>query len=177
MIDGLAGPWSTLRDSALSERRGHDLLRAAGAGPDHDLVFVDRVIVTLVVLRFQLPHQALAELYRTSHLTIGRAVREIRRLLASRGFAVPDRFGVRLRTLEDVFAFAEAEGVTLRIDGTEVQARRPVRRRREHADREQPPHACNPRERQQAPHAHPSPPAPPQPWRIWRPPCAARRTR
>ncbi|MFJ9952329.1 transposase family protein [Kitasatospora sp. NPDC091207] len=32
---------------------------------------------------------------------------------------------MRLRTLEDVFAFAEAEGVTLRIDGTEGQVRRP----------------------------------------------------
>ncbi|WP_416956261.1 hypothetical protein [Streptomyces sp. Agncl-13] len=41
-------------------------------------------------------------------------------LLANRGFAVPERPGVRLRTLEDVFAYAEAEGVSLRIDGTEV---------------------------------------------------------
>ncbi len=44
---------------------------------------------------------------------------------AARGFAVPAREGVRLRTLEDVFAYAAAEGVTLRIDGTEVQVRRP----------------------------------------------------
>lgn len=36
--------------------------------------------------------------------------REIRPLLAARGFAVPDRPGVRLRTLADVFAHAEAEG-------------------------------------------------------------------
>ena len=88
-------------------------------------MFVDRVIATLVVLRFQLPYQALAELHQTSRFTIGRAVREIRGLLAARGFAVPDGSGVRLRTLDDVFAFAEAKGVTLRIDGTEVQVRRP----------------------------------------------------
>ena len=31
----------------------------------------------------------------------------------------------RLETLADVFAYAAAEGVTLRIDGTEVQVRRP----------------------------------------------------
>ncbi|MFK0113935.1 transposase family protein [Streptomyces sp. NPDC091217] len=49
----------------------------------------------------------------------------MRPLLAARGFAVPDRPGVRLRTLADVFAHAEAEGVTLRLDGTEVQVRRP----------------------------------------------------
>jgi hypothetical protein len=38
---------------------------------------------------------------------------------------VPDRPGIRLETLADVFADAAAEGVTLRIDGTEVQVRRP----------------------------------------------------
>jgi hypothetical protein len=48
----------------------------------------------------------------------------MRPLLAARGFAVPDRPGLRLRTLADVFAYAEAEGVILRIDGTETQVRR-----------------------------------------------------
>jgi hypothetical protein len=124
LVEELADPWLALREGALRERRGRDQVRAAGAGPNHGLVFVDRVVVTLVVLRFQLPHQALAELYDTSRFTIGRAVAEIRGLLAARGFAVPDRPGLRLRTLEDVFAYAEAEGFTLRLDGTEVQVRR-----------------------------------------------------
>ncbi|MER5940402.1 transposase family protein [Streptomyces sp. NPDC001928] len=66
---------------------------AAGAGPKYGLVFVDRLLVTLV--------------------------------LADRGFAVPDHPGLQLRTLEDVFAYAEAESVTLRIDGMETQLRRP----------------------------------------------------
>ncbi|GGJ42063.1 hypothetical protein GCM10010121_061450 [Streptomyces brasiliensis] len=48
-----------------------------------------------------------------------------RRQLTARGFAVPDRPGPRLRTLEDLFAYADAEGVELRLDGTEVQVRRP----------------------------------------------------
>jgi hypothetical protein len=46
-------------NSRLRERRGHERLRAEG-GPDHQLVFTGRVIATLVVLRFQLPHAALA---------------------------------------------------------------------------------------------------------------------
>ncbi|MHA6757030.1 transposase [Streptacidiphilus sp. PAMC 29251] len=100
-------------------------MRAAGAGPDHDLVFVDRIIVTLVALRFQLPHAALAELYRVDRSTVTRAIREIRPLLAARGFAVKDHPELRLRTLADVFAYAAAEGVELRFDGTEVQVRRP----------------------------------------------------
>jgi hypothetical protein len=49
----------------------------------------------------------------------------VRPLLAERGCAVPDRPGVRLKTLAGVFAYAEAEGITLRIDGTEVPVRRP----------------------------------------------------
>jgi hypothetical protein len=57
--------------------------------------------------------------------TVTEAIGEIRPLLADRGFAVPDRPGLRLRTLADVFAYADAEGVKLRIDGTETQVRRP----------------------------------------------------
>lgn len=107
------------------DRRGHDRLRAAGAGPNHQLVFTDRVIATLVVLRLQLPHAALAVLYGVDRSTITRAVHEIRPLLAARGFAVPGHPGLRLRTLEDVFAYAAAEGIELRLDGTEVRVRRP----------------------------------------------------
>ncbi|MBU3871039.1 transposase [Streptomyces sp. 4503] len=88
-------------------------------------MFTDRVLVTLVHLRHRLPHAALAELYGLERSTIARAIGEIRPLLAERGFAVPDRPGVRLRTLADVFAYAAAENVTLRIDGTEAQVRRP----------------------------------------------------
>ncbi len=101
------------------------LQRATGAGPNHHLVFADRLLVTLVVLRFQLPHQVLAVMFGVDRSTVTRAVHEVRPLLAQRGFAVPDRPGIRLKTLADVFAYAAAEGVTLRIDGTEVQVRRP----------------------------------------------------
>lgn len=121
LVAELAEPWQARRESELGERRGHGRLRAAGAGPDHQLVFVDRVLVTLVALRWALSHRVLPVLFATSASTIGRAVGEIRPLLAARGFAVPDRPAVRLRTLADVFAYAKAEGVTLRIDGTEVQ--------------------------------------------------------
>jgi hypothetical protein len=38
---------------------------------------------------------------------------------------LPGEPGIRLRTLADVFAYASARGVTLRIDGTEVPVRRP----------------------------------------------------
>jgi len=125
LIEELAGPWTAAGEDRLLARRGHARLRAPGAGPDHGLPFTDRVIVTLVYLRFQLPHAALATFYGVDRSTITRAVGEVRPLLAARGFAVPGEPGVRLRTLADVFAYASARGVTLRLDGTEVQVRRP----------------------------------------------------
>jgi hypothetical protein len=125
LIEELAGPCQARRESALHERRGGQRRRAAGAGRKHELTFSDRLLVTLVHLRTQLPHAALAELYRVGRSTVTEAIGEIRPLLAERGFAIPDRPGLRLRTLADVFAYAEAEGVTLRIDGTETQVRRP----------------------------------------------------
>jgi hypothetical protein len=126
LIEELAGPWLAGQEPGLRVRRGgRDRRRAQGAGPGHELVFTDRVIATLVILRFQLPHAALALFYAVDRSTITRAVHEIRPLLAARGFAVPSQPGLRLHTLADVFAYAAAEGVELRIDGTEVQVRRP----------------------------------------------------
>lgn len=125
LIAELADPWAAQQESRLRRRRGHARLRAEGAGPGRELPFADRVIATLVVLRFQLPHAALALFYGVDRSTITRAVGEVRPLLAARGFAVPGEPGLRLRTLADVFAYAASQGVHLRIDGTEVQVRRP----------------------------------------------------
>ena len=55
LVAELAGTWMASEESRLRERRGHERLRAPGAGPDHGLVFVDRVIVTLVALRIREP--------------------------------------------------------------------------------------------------------------------------
>ncbi|MEU9158655.1 transposase family protein [Streptomyces sp. NPDC048417] len=125
LIEELAPRWEARCESGRHERRGGARQREIGAGPKYGLVFIDRVLVTLVHLRTGLTHAALGVIYEVGSSTIGRAISEVRPLLAARGFAVPDRPGVRLRTLEDVFAYAEAEQVTLRIDGMETQVRRP----------------------------------------------------
>ncbi|MBM9506640.1 helix-turn-helix domain-containing protein [Actinacidiphila acididurans] len=104
-------------ESERHDRRQGSRRREAGAGPKYELVFTDRLLATLVHLRTGLTYEALGVIYQVGKSTIGRAVAEVRPLLAARGFAVPQRPGLRLRTLEDVFAYAEAEGVTLRIDG------------------------------------------------------------
>lgn len=125
----LAGPWAAAHEGALHRRRGRQRRRAAGAGPKPRLALADRVLVTLVVLRTQLPHAALALLVGVDRATVTRAVGEVRPLLAARGFAVPGAPEVRLRTLADVFAYAAANAVELRIDGTETQVRRPKAKR------------------------------------------------
>lgn len=111
--------------SRLREARGGERRRAAGAGRKPKLVFCDRLLLTLVHLRHQLPHEVLAELYDVDRSTVSTAIRQVCPLLAARGFAVPHRPGMRLRTLEDLFAYAEAEGIEPRLDGAETQVRRP----------------------------------------------------
>ncbi|MEW1914512.1 transposase family protein [Kitasatospora sp. NPDC085895] len=126
LIAELASPWQAVVEGRRHAIRGGVRRRAAGAGAKHRLVFTDRVIATLIHLRHDLPHAVLGLLFGVDRSTITRAVAEIRGLLARRGFAVPDRPGIRLRTLADVFACAQAESVVLRLDATEVQVRRPA---------------------------------------------------
>jgi hypothetical protein len=47
LIGELAAAWTASEEGRLQDRRGRDRLRAAGAGPNHDLVFTDRVIAAL----------------------------------------------------------------------------------------------------------------------------------
>jgi hypothetical protein len=62
-------------------------------------------------------------IYGVDRSTISGAIRQIRPLLANCGFATPS--GQRLRTLADLLAYAAVEGLTIRLDGTETQVRRP----------------------------------------------------
>ncbi|MEU9356570.1 transposase family protein [Streptomyces sp. NPDC048301] len=125
----LATRWEARCVSGRRDRRGGVRQRDAAAGSQYELVFFDRLLATLVYLRTGLAHAALGVIYEVGSSTIGRAIAGIRPPLAERGFAVPNQPRLRPRTLEDVFAYAEAENATLRIDGVETQVRR-----REQAD-------------------------------------------
>ncbi|MEU9137536.1 transposase family protein [Streptomyces sp. NPDC048404] len=61
--------------------------------PRQRLVFADQLLVTLVHLRLGIPHAARAELYGVDRSTVSGAIREVRPLPATRGFAIPDRPG------------------------------------------------------------------------------------
>ncbi|WP_107428683.1 transposase family protein [Streptomyces kebangsaanensis] len=103
--------------------------RAMGAGAKHQLVFVDRLLVTLVHLRHATTHDVLACWFGVDRSTITRAIGEVRPLLAERGCTVSP--GVRLRTLAEVVDHLGASGRTGLIDGTEVRVRRPAAGRRD----------------------------------------------
>ncbi|WP_158073264.1 helix-turn-helix domain-containing protein [Streptomyces sp. CB02130] len=97
-----------------------------GVGAKHRLVFVDRLLATLVHLRHGGTHDVLASWFGVDRSTITRAVGEVRPLLAERGCTIsPD---VRLRTLADVVDHLGASGTTGIIDGTEIPG--PSARRR-----------------------------------------------
>ncbi|MFF9811665.1 transposase family protein [Streptomyces coeruleorubidus] len=98
--------------------------RAVGAGAKHRLVFVDRLLVTLVHLRHGVTHDVLACWFGVDRSTITRAIGEVRPLLAERGCTVTA--GVRLRTLAEVVDHLDESGKTGIIDGTEIRVRRPA---------------------------------------------------
>ncbi|WP_176735584.1 transposase family protein [Actinacidiphila rubida] len=126
LVEELAQPGQAAVEGRRHEARGGARQRAAGAGARHQLVFVDRLVATLIHLRHDLPHAVLGLLFGLDRSTITRAVGEVRVLLAQRGWVVPGQPGLRLRSLADVFAYAQAEGIELRLDATEIQVRRPV---------------------------------------------------
>ncbi len=111
-------PWVVGVEGRRFQARGGTRKRAPGAGVRHQLVFVDRLVVTLIHLRHDLPHAVLGVFFGVDRSTVTRAVGEVRQLPAEQGFAVP---GLCLRTLEDVFAHARAKGVELRLVAIEIQ--------------------------------------------------------
>ncbi|MFZ4278508.1 transposase family protein [Streptomyces rhizosphaericola] len=116
------GPlWHERHQAVLTSRPRR---RAVGAGAKYKLVFVDRLLATLVHLRHATTHDVLACWFGVDRSTITRAIGEVRPLLADRGCTVaPD---IRLRTLAEVIDHLGASGQTGIIDGTEVRVRRPA---------------------------------------------------
>ncbi|MFD7732210.1 transposase family protein [Kitasatospora phosalacinea] len=112
------------RDTELCDRPRQ---WAAGAGAKYKLVFVDRLLATLVHLRRGVTHDVLACWFGVDRSTVTRAIGEIRPLLADRGCLVAP--GLRLLTLADVIAHLGATGRTGTIDATEIRVRRPAAHR------------------------------------------------
>ncbi|MFF2225426.1 transposase family protein [Streptomyces globisporus] len=126
LVEGIGSLWQERHQARLTSRPRK---RAVGAGAKHRLVFVDRLLATLVHLRHGVTHDVLACWFGVDRSTITRAVGEVRPLLAERGCTVsPD---VRLRTLADVVDHLGASGTTGIIEGTEIRVRRPAAGRKD----------------------------------------------
>jgi hypothetical protein len=121
MVAELGPRWQARQDARLADRPRR---RAVGAGAKHRLVFLDRLLVTLVHLRHGFTHDVLAWWFGVSRSTITRAVGEVRPLLAGRRCTVAG--GIRLRTLADVVDHLGASGQLGLLDATEVRVRRPA---------------------------------------------------
>ncbi|MGW2982940.1 transposase family protein [Streptomyces goshikiensis] len=74
MIAELADRWLARCESELDGRCGAERQREASVDLKCDLVFTDRLLVTLVHLRDGLPHSALTELYGIARSTISGAI-------------------------------------------------------------------------------------------------------
>ncbi|WP_454322846.1 transposase family protein [Streptomyces ambofaciens] len=121
LVEEIGPLWQERHQAKLAARPRK---RAAGAGAKHRLVFVDRLLATLVHLRHGATHDVLACWFGVDRSTITRAVGEVRPLLAERGCTVsPD---VRLRSLAEVIDHLGSSGTTGIVDGTEIRVRRPA---------------------------------------------------
>jgi hypothetical protein len=115
------GPVWQARQDARRGREDH------GNGPlvraKYKLVFVDRLLATLVHLRHAATHDVLAGWFRVDRSTITRAISEIRPLLADRGCRIDS--GDRLKTVADVVAYLDhtkLTGLALIIHAGDVSA-------------------------------------------------------
>ncbi|MFJ9821434.1 transposase family protein [Streptomyces sp. NPDC101151] len=100
-----------------------------GAGANHRLVFVDRLLTALVNLRHGTTHDVLACWFGVARSTITRAIGEVRPLPAQRGCTVAP--GIRLCRLAEVIEHLGADGQIGIVDGTEIRVRRPAADRKD----------------------------------------------
>lgn len=126
LVAGRGPLWHERHQARLASRPRK---RAVGAGAKHRLVFVDRLLATLVHLRHGVTHDVLACWFEVDRSTITRAIGEVRPLLAERGCTVNP--GVRLRSLAEVVDHLGSSGTTGIIDGTEIRVRRPAAGRKD----------------------------------------------
>ncbi|MFI1279744.1 transposase family protein [Streptomyces sp. NPDC020858] len=98
--------------------------RTVGAGARHRLVFIDRLLATLMHLRHGATHDVPACWFGVDRSTVTRAIGEVRPLLAEQGCTTTP--GTRLRTLAEVVDHLGSSGQTGITDGTEIRVRRPA---------------------------------------------------
>jgi len=108
LVAELCPLWHERHQATLASRPRK---RAVGASAKHRLVFVDRLLATLVHLRHATTHDVPACWFAVDRSTITRAIQEVLPLPAERGCTVSP--GLRLRTLAEAIDHLGTDGKTL----------------------------------------------------------------
>ncbi|MFE3169446.1 transposase family protein [Streptomyces sp. NPDC059224] len=121
------GPlWHERQQARLASRQRN---RAVGAGAKHRLVFVDRLLATLVHLRHCTTHDVLACRFGVDRSTITRAIVEVRAPARRAGMhRQPRRSAAKSGRSRRSLGVTGKAGI---IDGTEIRVRRPAAERKD----------------------------------------------
>ncbi|XIG79576.1 ISAzo13 family transposase [Streptomyces sp. SGAir0957] len=106
LIDTLTPAMEIQREQVLRTCRGHERLVAPGAGAKAKLTPADRVLVTVLHLRKIATMDLLGQLFNTTAMTVSRAAKGVRPLLAVQGVRV-SASTARFRTPDDIARFLD----------------------------------------------------------------------
>ncbi len=113
LIRELAAAHATQRDGQLDQRRGGRPRIVGGptTGRPPALTLGDRLLATILHYRTRLPQVAVAMLFGVRPETVNKRIRDIRQILTATGHTIMPT-GQRLTSLQDLHAFADAEGIS-----------------------------------------------------------------
>jgi hypothetical protein len=98
------------REAGLHQRRGGARRVAAGTGRKAVLAPDDRIVITLLALRFSLPGPVLARLFQVTTTTINNLIRQTKPLLSITGHDI-EPAGIQLSNLTDLVRYAADAGI------------------------------------------------------------------
>ncbi|NEA20239.1 helix-turn-helix domain-containing protein [Streptomyces halstedii] len=101
------------REHVLRTRRGHERLVAPGTGAKAKLTPADKVLVTVLHLRKTGTMDLLGQLFNTTAMTVSRAAKVIRPLLAAQGVRVAASTA-RFRTPDDITRFLDPGSIKIK---------------------------------------------------------------
>jgi hypothetical protein len=107
----LAGPAEALREAALNRRRGYRPRRRPPGGTPTRITLTARLIAAILHDRHGLPYRPIAALLGIRHEDTCRHTGDIRQLLHQTASTIHPS-PVRLRTLDDLYRYATAHGIT-----------------------------------------------------------------
>ncbi|MEU4932572.1 transposase family protein, partial [Streptomyces yokosukanensis] len=108
LIDIVVPELEERREQARHAARGGPRRAARGTGRKPKLTHTDQILVTVLYLRKNSLQELLRQLFNTTAMTISRAVKEVRPLLAAHGVQIPASTA-RFRTPADLARFLDPD--------------------------------------------------------------------